>query len=70
MRRDRLIAWIERRAPYEFIAAFVASTMASTRKPAVRRCSSHDEARHWVEAEAAAFDVPVEWVDRAPQTVR
>jgi len=42
---DRLIARIEQRAPCEFITAFVASAMASRRKPAARRCSSQREAR-------------------------
>ncbi len=67
MAHDRLIAWIEQQAPSEFVAAFVASAVAAKRKPAVRRCSSHHEARHWVESEAGAFEVPVEWVDRPPQ---
>jgi hypothetical protein len=70
MARDRLIAWIEQRAPCEFVAAFVASATASERRPAVCRCSSQHEARHWVEAEAAEFEVPVDWVDRPPQLVR
>ena len=67
MTRDRLIAWIEQRAPSEFLAKFVASAMASKRFPAVRRCSSDHEARNWVEAEAAVFEVPVEWVDQPPR---
>jgi hypothetical protein len=70
MSRDRLIAWIEQQPSGEFIASFVASAVASKRNPAVRRCLSRHEARHWVQAEATAFEVPVEWVDRAPHIAR
>ena len=41
-------------ARQEFVAAFVSADTASHRAPAVRQCSSPDEARHWVEREAAA----------------
>jgi hypothetical protein len=62
---DKLIAWVEQTTPQDCVAAFVAA-MASRRQPAMRRCASPDEARHWVESQAAEFDVAVEWVDRAP----
>jgi hypothetical protein len=58
---DRLLAWIESCADDEFLAAFVGSA-ASKRIPATQLCSSPDEARRWVQEEAAAFGgVPVEW---------
>jgi hypothetical protein len=33
------------------------------REPAMRRCFSPDEARQWIEQEAAAFGVPIKWVN-------
>jgi hypothetical protein len=64
--RDRLIAWIEPSSDANFLAAFVGAAAAGSRAPATRRCGSAEEARRWVETEAAAFRLPVEWVDRAP----
>jgi hypothetical protein len=64
--RDSLIAWIEPRPSSDFVAAFVASATATQRRPAIRRFASRDEARDWVETQAAEFEVPVEWVDRGP----
>ncbi|MFL5280664.1 MAG: hypothetical protein ACJ8AW_06610 [Rhodopila sp.] len=69
-----LLAWIE---PCDggFIGAFVGEGAApdpdariSGRAPATQLCATPDEARSWVEAEAAALDLPVRWVgegDRA-----
>jgi hypothetical protein len=63
MQSNKLVAWVEPRSRHEFVAAFVSAATASHRAPAVRQCSSPDEARHWVEREAAALGhVPVEWV--------
>jgi hypothetical protein len=59
----KLIAWIEPHGPYKFTAVFVSSAMASRRAPATNHFGSPDEAREWVEREAAALDVPVEWTD-------
>lgn len=67
---SRLLAWIEPGSGQEFEAAFVSAAMASRRRPATRRCASPDEARQWVEGEAAALGVPVEWTDQSPRTAR
>ena len=58
---DKLLAWIESRGPHEFTAAFVSSAMASRRAPATHRFESPDEAREWVNREAEALGVLVEW---------
>ena len=63
---NKFLAWIERFDGREVLAAFVASAMASRREPATHRCASPDEARRWVEVQAAEFGVPVEWVDHPP----
>ena len=47
------------------LAAFIGmaeGTAPSRRPPATRFCASPDEAKQWVESEARAFGVPVEWV--------
>lgn len=56
----KLCAWVEKRCD-RFLAAFVGED-ASMRAPATRLCISQDEARRWVEAEAAAFGLPVQWI--------
>jgi hypothetical protein len=67
----KLFAWIEPRSDQEFTAAFVSASTASHRAPATRTCASLDEAREWVECEAAVLGVPVEWTDqRLPQAER
>jgi hypothetical protein len=43
-----------------FVAAYA---MALRQKPATHRCASHDEARRWVEVQAAELGVPVELAD-------
>jgi hypothetical protein len=65
-----LLAWIERCGTGEFVGAFVGEGAAPGaipnypgRAPATRRCFSLDEARHLIEQEAAAFGVPVKWVN-------
>jgi hypothetical protein len=67
---NRLIAWIEPESGQEFQAAFVSAAMAARRRPATRRCASPAEARLWVEREAAALGVPVEWTDHSPRSAR
>jgi hypothetical protein len=67
---NRLIAWIELESDQEFQAAFVSAAMAARRRPATRRCASPTEARLWVEREAAALGVPVEWTDHSPRSAR
>lgn len=55
-----LHAWI---ASHEdkLLAAYVGRD-APCRAPATRGCATLDEARRWVEQEAAALGVTVEWV--------
>jgi hypothetical protein len=68
-----LLAWIEPRGAGEFVGAFVGEGAApdahrhiSGRLPATQVCSSSDEARQWVEDQAAALDLPVKWVSDVP----
>jgi hypothetical protein len=56
----RFLAWIEPRCG-AYLAAFVGGG-ATERHPATQVYPSSEEARRWVEAEAAALNVPVEWV--------
>ena len=71
MPTNKLLAWIEpRHGDCDYTAAFVSVLTALRRAPATRRCASTDEARQWVEREAAAFGVPVEWTEQSPQRVR
>jgi hypothetical protein len=58
----KLCAWIEKRCN-GFLAAFVGED-ACARLPATRLFASPDEARQWVEVEAAAFGLPVKWVNK------
>jgi hypothetical protein len=64
--RSKLLAWIEPRGDAEFLAAFVGGA-ATKRVPAMRVCPTHDEARRWVEQEAAEFRLPIEWLTEPPQ---
>lgn len=64
--RSRLLAWVEPRSDGEVVAAFVGGA-ARQRAPAMEVCASVDEAREWVEHEAAEFGLPVEWVNMAPR---
>jgi hypothetical protein len=57
-----LLAWIEPNSHAEFRASFV-SKAAQRRQPATKRCVSTKDARQWVEDQAAALGVRVEWVD-------
>jgi hypothetical protein len=57
---NRVLAWVELRCG-GFLAAFVGGG-ALDRGPATRVCPSPEAAREWVEDEAAALSVPVEWV--------
>jgi hypothetical protein len=65
-----LLAWIEPHDPDGFVGAFVGEDAAPVgewpgRAPATQLCASVNEARQWVEEQAAAFGVPVKWVDAA-----
>ncbi len=55
-----LRAWIDIEDD-KVVGAFTSNDEA-TRAPAKRRFHSPEEARHWVESEAAALGLPVEWV--------
>jgi hypothetical protein len=63
---DELLAWIEPRTSNECLAAFVAAAAAAERAPATQLCATPDQARQWVEEEAAALGVSVAWVSRSP----
>jgi hypothetical protein len=69
-----LLAWIKPRRADEFVAAFVGEDAAPGackdfpgRAPATQLCSSPDEARQWIEDQAAAVDLPVKWVSELPR---
>jgi hypothetical protein len=64
---SKLLAWIEPRSDDQFLAAFVGKPVAGLREPATQTCASQEEARLWVEQEAAAVGLPVEWVSQAPR---
>jgi hypothetical protein len=50
----------------EFLASFVGGG-ATKRSPATQLCGSSDEARQWIEGEAAQIGVPIEWLSAAPE---
>jgi hypothetical protein len=69
-----LLAWIEPHGAEEFVAAFVgegaipgAHRDFAGRAPATQFCSTGDDARQWIEEQAAAFGLPVKWVSGAPR---
>jgi hypothetical protein len=64
--RSKLLAWVEPQSDNECLAAFVGGA-ATQRVPAMQLCSSREEARRWVEDEAAQFGLPVEWLSAAPR---
>ena len=53
---------VEPRSDDEFLVSFV-SGAATKRIPATQFCLTHDEARRWVEHEAAKVRVLIEWSD-------
>ena len=63
----RLRAWLEVQDD-AVLAAFVgvpgATDARLSRPPAPQLCSSAEDARQWVEDEARAFGLPVEWLDK------
>jgi hypothetical protein len=64
---NKLLAWIEPRDDREFRVAFVSAPTASRRAPATYSCASPDEAREWVQVQAAELGIPVEWIDDWPR---
>jgi hypothetical protein len=70
-----LLAWIETRHEDEVVASFIGDGAlpnpgrpTTGRAPATQLCSSVEVARQWVHEQAQAFDLPVRWVDGAPDT--
>jgi hypothetical protein len=51
---SKLLAWVEPQGDEEFVAAFVGGA-APQRAPAVQVCATPEEAREWIEHEAAEF---------------
>jgi hypothetical protein len=71
MPSDKLLAWVEPRSGDQaFTAAFVSVPTASRRAPATYSCDSPREAREWVEVQAAALGIPVEWTDDRPRITK
>jgi hypothetical protein len=62
-----LLAWI---APHgdEYVAAIVGAGALHGRTPATQTCKSQSRAIEWVQEEAAAVDLPVEWLEAAPSS--
>ena len=65
----KLQAWTERDASDRVIAAFIGATdlpsgrsVVADRAPAMQIFSSTETARQWVEREASALGLPVEWI--------
>jgi hypothetical protein len=68
----KLRAWIEHYPEDKYLAAFVGVTAlpggrmaAAGRPPATHIFSSPSSARQWVEREATAVGLPIEWVEGA-----
>jgi hypothetical protein len=61
----KIRAWIEHRTKPGVLAAFVGvpgeGDAPLQRPPATRLCASLDEAKQWIETEARAIGVPIEW---------
>ncbi len=69
----KLLAWIEPHANEAYVAAFIGEGATKDahrdypgRQPATQLCSSHHEARQWIEQQAADLDLPVKWMNDAP----
>ena len=69
----RLLAWVVAQGDDEFVAAFVGEDAAQRhgnnagRAPAMQLCSSSEEARQWVHAQAGAVGRPIRWLNAPPQ---
>ena len=67
MADGKIRAWLETHSGKPgVLAAFLGEAEETDdpprRSPATRFCASFEEARQWVEHEARAFGVPVDWV--------
>lgn len=58
----RLLAWIEDKGDLTFTANFISSALKGQRPPATLGCGSRLDAQLWIEKEAAALRLPVDWV--------
>lgn len=66
---DRLLAWIEPGDAQNYVlASFIAAPTVMRRAPARYRARSHDEARKWIETQAAELGVPLEWVEHGERS--
>jgi hypothetical protein len=54
------------RRSLRFVGVPGAAGARVSRPPATQLCSSAEDARQWVEDEARAFGLPVEWVNEVP----
>ena len=65
----KIRAWIEHCTKQGVVAAFIGvpgeGDVPLQRLPATRLCTSVAEAKQWVDTEARALGVPVEWVSGA-----
>lgn len=68
-----LLAWVEPCGSDEFMGAFVGEDAVPDlrrhfrgRVPATQLCSTPEEARQWVENQAAALHLPIKWVSTIP----
>jgi len=66
---DLLLAWIRPQYDQQCYKAAFVSAATPNRIPATQYCVSHQEAKRWVEREAAALRVPVHWTDDPPANV-
>ena len=62
----KLRAWVEQRREDELVAAYIGVPSSSeadplTRPPATQVFTSLSEAKYWIESEAKALGLPVEW---------
>jgi hypothetical protein len=60
-------AWIQPLDHGGFLAAFIDVNAPTQDAPATKRCPSSDNAKRWIEAQAAAFGLPIEWVDKTTE---
>ena len=63
----KLLAWVERSGEKHFIASFVGVFAVESRAPAIRVCTSLEEAHRWIDAEARGVGLPVEYLEEAPR---
>jgi hypothetical protein len=63
-------AWIQPLDCGGFLAAFVDANAPTQDAPTTKWCPSSDNAKRWIEAQAAAFGLPIEWVDKTTERGR